>query len=133
MLKFQPLEPEETAAYRLQSICIHVRDHKLRELSIADRTLEAHYDAFVFSQARKDASEARRLALAVPYGPDVCDVKIAGCSGRAYERGPEVPPEDIDGRGPAVVTWHDGEMFYLIASDAMSAAELVRIAGSRYE
>ncbi len=35
---------------------------------------------------------------------------------------------DIDGRSPSVVTWHDGEMFYLIASDKMSSAELGRIA-----
>lgn len=46
MLKFRPLEPRHTAGLRLQSIRIHVRDHKLRELSVDDRTLEAHYGSF---------------------------------------------------------------------------------------
>ena len=45
MLTFHPLEPEYTAGLRLQSIRIHVRDHKLRELSAADRTLRPkHYN-----------------------------------------------------------------------------------------
>ena len=65
MLAFQPLEPKYTAGHRLQSIRIHVRDHRLRALAVADRTLEAHYGAFVFSQARKGREEARHLALAV--------------------------------------------------------------------
>ena len=30
-----------------------MRDHKLREILINDRTLEAHYGGFVLSQARK--------------------------------------------------------------------------------
>jgi len=50
-----------------------------------------------------------------------------------YELGPEPPPDDIDGRNPSIVTWHNGEMFYLIASDKMSSGELVRIASSLYE
>ncbi len=130
MLAFRPLEPKNTVGYGLRSLCIHVRDHKLRELSVADRTLEAHYDAFVFSQARKGAEEARRLAIVVPYGATGCDAQIAGRAARVYELGPEPPPDDIDGRAPAVVTWCDGDMFYLIASDRLSSAELVRIAGS---
>ena len=39
-------------------IRIHVRDHKLRELSINDRTLEGHYGGFVLSQARKGTDES---------------------------------------------------------------------------
>jgi len=39
-------------------IRIHVRDHKLRELSINDRTLEGHYGGFVLSQARKGTYES---------------------------------------------------------------------------
>lgn len=39
-------------------------------------------------------------------------------------------PDDIDGRSPAVVAWHDGEMFFLIASDQMSTAELIAVACS---
>jgi hypothetical protein len=38
-LTFQPREPRYTAGLRRHSIRIHVRDHKLRELSINDRTL----------------------------------------------------------------------------------------------
>ena len=133
MLTFQPLQPEHTAGLRLQSIRIHVRDHKLRELSVANRTLEAHYGGFVLSQARKGANEARRLALDVPYGRAARDAQIAGCAARVYELGPEPPPDDIDGRSPSVVTWHDAEMFYLIASHELSCDELLRIAISLYQ
>lgn len=133
MLTFAPLEPKHTAGHRLQSIRIHVRDHRLRELSVDDRTLEAHYGGFVLSQARKGANEARRLALAVPYGRAGRDAQIAGCAARVYELGPEPAPDDIDGRSPSVVTWHDAEMFYFIASDEMSSDELLRIAISLYQ
>jgi hypothetical protein len=51
----------------------------------------------------------------------------------AYELGPEPAIDDIDGRAPSVVTWHDGEMFYLIASGQMSADDLIKIANSLYE
>ena len=37
----------------------------MRELRIEDRTLEAYYGAFSFSQARRGAAEAKRLALDV--------------------------------------------------------------------
>ena len=132
MLTFRPREPRHTAGLRLSSIRIHVRDHKLRELPVADRTLEAHYGAFVLSQARRSAAEARRLALDVSYGLGGRDTQIAGCAGRAYERGPQPEPHDIDGLSPAVVVWHDREMFYLIASDEMPSANLIRIATSLY-
>lgn len=118
---------------RLQSLRIHLRDRKLRELSLADRTLEAYYESFVFSQAWKGAEEAQRLALAVSYGLGGRDEQIAGCPARTYEMGPEPSPDDIDGRSPAIVTWHDGEIFYLIASNEMSSAELVAIARSLYQ
>jgi hypothetical protein len=133
MLAFRPLEPRYTAGHRLQSIQIHVRDHKLRELPIEDRTLEAHYGAFVLSQAQKGASEARRLALDVSYGLAPREGRIAGRAARLYEHGPEPPPGDIDGRSPSVVTWHDADIFYLIASGEMSADDLVRVAVSLYE
>ena len=84
MLTFRPLEPRHTAGHRLQSIQIHVRDHKLRELPIEARTLEAHYGAFVLSQAQKGASEARRLALDVSYGLAPRDARIAGRAARLY-------------------------------------------------
>ena len=105
MLTFQPREPRYTAGLRLRSVRIHVRDHKLRELSINDRTLEAHYGGFVLSQARKGADEARRLALDVWYGNAGEWGRIAGHVARIYELGPEPAPDDIDGRSPAVVTW----------------------------
>jgi hypothetical protein len=68
MLTFQPREPRYTAGLRLHSMRIHARDHKLRELSVNDRTLEAHYGGFVLIQPRKGTDEARRLALDVQYG-----------------------------------------------------------------
>ena len=109
-----------------------MRDHKLRELPIEDRTLEAHYGGFVLSQAKKGAREARRLALDVSYGQAARDARIAGRAARAYERGPEPPPDDIDGRSPSVVTWSDADMFFLIASAEMSSDDLLDIARSLY-
>jgi hypothetical protein len=132
-LVFQPLEPRHTAGLTLQSIQIHIRDHKRRELPIADRTLEAHYGAFVLSQSWKGATEARRLALDVSYGRASRETRIAGHSARVYELGPEPPPDDIDGRRPSVVTWHDGDMFYLVASSTLSSDDLVRVAMSLYK
>src|SRR3989442_9881069 len=84
MLTFRPLEPKDTGRLHLQSIQIHVRDHKLRELPVEDRTIEAHYGGFVLSQSRKGANEARRLALAVPYGRAAREAEIAGCAARVY-------------------------------------------------
>ncbi len=132
MLRFQPLEPKHTAGHRRRSIQIHVRDHKMRELPVDDRTLEAHYDAFVVTQSRKGKREARRWALDVRYGEAPREAQIAGHAAHVYELGPEPEPDDIDERNPAVVTWHDAEMFYLIASGEMSSDGLVRIANSLY-
>jgi hypothetical protein len=132
MLTFRPLEPKNTAGLRLQSIQIHVRDHKLRELPIEDRTLEAHYGGFVLSQARKGADEARRLARAVS-GRAAREGRIAGRVARVHELGPEPEPGDIDGRRPAGVTWHDADMFYSIASGELSTDDLVRVANSLYK
>jgi hypothetical protein len=133
LLAFQPLEPAYTAGHRLQSLQIHIRDHKLRDLPIHDRTLEAYYGAFLLSQSRKGTAEARRNALEVRYGQVWRHEQIAGRSACVYELGPEPPPDDIDGRSPAVVTWHDGEMFYLIASTEMAADELVAIVRKIYK
>jgi hypothetical protein len=133
LLTFEPRRPRFTAGHDRQSLQIHVRDHKQRELAPDARTLEAHYGAFVISQARPGEDEARKLALDTKYGPAPQPEQIAGHAARTYELGPEPPPDDIDGRSPAVVTWHDGPMFYLIASTALPAAELVRIARSMYD
>jgi hypothetical protein len=132
MLTFRPFEPGYTAGLPLQSIRIHVRDHKMGTLTVADRTLEAHYGGFVVSEVRKGVEEARRLALDVRYGPAGRDALIAGRAARVYELGPEPAADDIDGRSPAVVVWHDGELLCLVASATMSSDALVRIAASLY-
>lgn len=132
-LAFQPHKPNYTAGYQLQAIQVHIRDHQLRELAIKDRTLEAHYGAFVVSQARKGMDEAKRLALSTTYGLSGQSDTVVDREARTFELGPEVPPTDIDGRSPAVVTWHDGELFYLIASNELATVELLRIAKSLYE
>jgi hypothetical protein len=133
MLTFEPLKPTHTAGFQLQWLRIHVRDHKLRELPINDRTLEASYEGFVLTQARKGTAEARRWALEMRYGPVWRDVQIAGFAGRVFELGPEPEPDDIDGRSPAVVVWHDGEMLYFIASYEMSSDRLIPVATSLYK
>lgn len=130
MLDFQPREPAETAGRQLQSLRIHIRDHRHRELPIGGRTLEAHYGTFVLSQARRSRREARRLALDVSYGTDPQEVQVAGHAARLYEHGPEPEPDDTDGRTPAVVTWSDGELFFLVASGELSTETLVKIAAS---
>lgn len=131
-LLFEPRQPLHTAGLVLQCINIYVRDHKQRQVAVAERSVEAHYGAFVVTQTWKGVDEARRWALDVAYGPDGRDARIAGHAARIYELGPQVPADDSDGRSPAVVTWHDGEMHYLIASDQLCRAELVRIADSLY-
>ena len=132
MLTFQPLEPAFTAGLGPPSFRIFIRDHKMRELAVGDRSLEVHYGRFVLSQSRKGVDEARRLALDVSYGREPHDGSVAGRAARVYELGPEPEPDDIDGRMPSVVTWHDGEMFFLIASGEMPVAELIPIAVSIY-
>ena len=132
MLTFAPLVPTHTAGLRLRALRIHVRDHKMRELALGERTLEAHYGAFTVSQAHKGAAEAKRLALAISYGRDGRDMLVVGHAGRVYELGPQPPPDDVDGRSPAVVVWHDGGLLLLVASDTMSAEEVVQIAVSLY-
>jgi hypothetical protein len=133
MLTFKPLEPMFTAGLERQGLRIFIRDHKMRDVAVADRSLEAHYGRFVFSQSRKGVDEARRLALDVSYGREPREAIIAGHAARAYERGPEPEPDDPDGRMPSVVTWHDGEMFFLIASGEMPVEQLVPIAASIYD
>jgi hypothetical protein len=132
MLTFVPVAPRFTAGFELQSLAIHVKDHRRRELAVGERTLEAHYGGFVLSEARSTREDARKKALEMRYGSDAREVRVAGHEGRLYEMGPEVPPDDIDGRMPAVVTWCDGEMHYLVASGELSADVLLRIAESLY-
>jgi hypothetical protein len=129
---FKPVVPKYTAGFALQTIEIHIRDHKQRELAIRERTLEAHYGGFVLSETISAPEDARRRALETSYGPAGSEVLVAGHAGKSYERGPEVAPDDIDGRMPAVVVWSDDEMFYLVASGELEADVLLRVAGSLY-
>lgn len=133
MLAFEPLTPKRPAGHRLRSLSIHVRDHKRRELPIADRSLEAHFDGFVLSQSHKGAAEAEHQALLVSYGRDPREALICGHPGRVYELGPEPLPDDPDGRMPAVVVWHDRGMFYLLASERLSSAALIEVANAIYK
>lgn len=89
LLTFRPLRPGHTEGFELQSLRVHMRDHKRRELPAGERSLEAHYGAFVLSQARKGREEARRLALDVQYGRASRATRIAGHEARVYELGPE--------------------------------------------
>ena len=132
-LAFRPVPPSYTAGFALQSLRVHVADHLLHRLAVADRTLEAHYGGFVLSEARRTPDEARRLALDVSYGRDARAERIADHDARIYELGAEPAPDDIDGRPPSVVAWHDAEMFYLIASNTLPAERLILIARSLYD
>jgi hypothetical protein len=132
MLTFQPFKPALTAGLERVNLRIFIRDHKLRDVTIGARTLEAHYGLFVLTQSRKGVEEARRLALDVSYGPNPREGAIAGRAARIYALGPEPEPDDIDGRMPSVVTWHYGEMFFFIASGEMPAEDLIPIAMSIY-
>lgn len=123
-LGFEPLRPQlEPNAFR-----IHVEDHRRREVP---PTLEVHYDGFVISQARRDPVEASRMA-AGRYGSDRRRAVIGGHDAFFYELGPEPDPEDVDPREPALVTWADGDLFVLLASDIMEAVDLLDIAASLY-
>jgi hypothetical protein len=132
MLTFTPFEPTFTAGLEREGLRIFIRDHKMRDVAVGDRSLEAHYGRFVLSQSRKGVHEARRLALDVSYGREPQDGAIAGHAARIYELGPDAEPDDIDGRMPSVVTWHDGEMFFLIASGELPVTDLIPIAASMY-
>ena len=133
LIAFRPFEPKDTLGHDLQSLQVHVRDHKRREIAVGDRTLEAYYGAFVLSQQRSSHDAARRLAHEVSYGRTSTARHIAGHDARVYPLGPVPAPDDVDGREPSVVTWSEGEMFYLIASDQLPADALVRVAESFYE
>lgn len=124
VLGFTPLRPrDEPRAFR-----IHVKDHRMRDVS---PTLEVYCDGYVLSQAKRDEAEANRLAAQV-YGPEPIGVLFARHEGVMYELGPEPEPDDVDARQPAVLTWADGALFFLIASDTRPAADLKDIAASLY-
>lgn len=133
LVGFEPRYPVYTAGFELVSLEVHVMDHRKRRLAVGDRSLEAHYGAFVTDQKRAASeAEARRLALSESYGSSAKTVRVSGHEGRSYPLGPAVPPDDVDGRAPAVVVWSDGPMFYLVASGELDEPSLLRIAESMY-
>lgn len=133
LIAFRPQKPKFTAGFSLTSLAVHVMDHRGRRLGVAERSLEAHYTGFVIEQRRAASqSEAQGAALSTTYGLAAQRVDVAGFEGRGYPLGPEVGPDDIDGRSPAVVAWSEREMFYLVASGRLDLDVLLRIASSMY-
>jgi hypothetical protein len=132
LVSFTPRRLGNAGARQLRSLQVHIRDHRDRDVPVGDRTLEAHFGEFVFSQSQHSAAEARRKALETSYGTAARPGRVGGHEARLYELGPEVPPDDIDGRQPAVVTWHEGRMFFLLASVEMSCDALLGVAESLY-
>lgn len=134
LIGFAPLQPADTAGLALQSLRVHVVDYQMRDLPPPERTLEAHYGAFVFTQSGPGTSEARRLALEQSYGATARAVTVGGHEARAYDEGPVPEPDDPDGQMPAVVVWADGDRFFLVAgaTDDLKLADLFRIANSVY-
>lgn len=133
LVGFEPRVPGDTVGQELSALSVFVRDHKLREVSQAERSLEAHYGGFVVTQSQPGREEATRLALETSYGRSPRAVVVAGNEGRSYALGPVPDPDDIDGRAPAVVTWADGPRFYLVASIELDVDVLLQIAASLYE
>ena len=129
---FAPQIPGETLRQPLQSLSLFVRDHRMREVPAAEQSLEAHYESFVYSQRVCGVERARELALTTSYGASPTAVWIASHEGRRYELGPEADPDDPDGRIPAVVTWADGDRFFLVASHEVESELLMRVAESLY-
>ena len=133
-LSFNPRRPSFTAGYSLETLQIHVMDHRRRHIPVNRRSLEAHFGGFVVDQKRLGSDyDARRKALSTTYGQGIKTVHVAGNVGRSYALGPEVDPQDVDGRVPAVVVWHDADLFYLVASDRLDREQLCQIALSMYE
>jgi len=132
LVAFEPRRPRYTLGHELRSLAAFVMDHKMRRLAVEDRSLEAHYGAFNVSQCRKGAAEARRWAVEMRYGAAPKPVVVAGREGRMYDLGPVPPPDDIDPRSPAIVVWHDGDMFYMVASDQLESDRVLEVAESLY-
>jgi len=132
LVAFEPRRPRSSEGYELQSLSVFVMDHKMRRLAMEDRSLEAHYRAFSMSQCRKGVDAAKRWAVEMKYGQAPRPVTVAGHEGRIYDLGPVPPPDDIDPRPPAVVVWHDRDMFYMVASDQLESDVLLRVAESLY-
>ena len=129
---FRPRLPTYTAGYSLNSLRIWSRDHRMRDVPIGERVVEAHYGAFVVSQSKPGRHRARAAALSTSYGTTAREIRVAGNEGRAYDLGPDVPEDDPDGRMPSVVAWCEGDYFYLVASGELEADELLPVAASLF-
>ena len=130
LLTFRPSVPVFTDGCELDSIAVFVMDHRRREVPVERRTVELSYGRFVVSQQGTVPEEARRLAFDTSYGRGPIEVQLPGGPGRAYELGPEVPPDDVDGREPAVVVWASSDRFHLVVSAEVELDVLLRVAGS---
>lgn len=117
-------QPEPPGPVRLR---LHVRDHRGRAFGEAERTLEAQYPQFVLSQSRHAHHQAQRLAFGRTYGRGGYAIVVGGRPGRAFPRGPEPEPGDFDRPSPAVVTWADGALFLLLASDELTPEDLAAV------
>lgn len=134
LVDFEPRRPAFTAGFALQSLAVHVMDHRQRRLPVSARSLEAHYGGFAIDQKRAPtAAQAKQLALSTPYGLAPVTVRVAGQEARSYALGPVPDPDDIDGRSPAVVVWYESDRVYLVASGQLEAETLLRIAASLYD
>src|SRR5262245_57944496 len=116
LMTFVPRAPKATAGMAPPVLRVYVRDHRLRAVPVAERTLEANYGRFVFTQSRRTPEEAQRLALHVSYGHAPKQASIHGRPARVYELGPEPLADDVDDRSPAVVAWPGGPRFHLLPS-----------------
>lgn len=130
LLTFRPSVPTFTAGCELDSIAVFVMDHRRREVPVKQRSVELHYGRFAVSEQAPGPDEARWLALEVSYGRMPTEIQFPTGPGRAYELGPPVPPDDIDGRAPAVVVWAAGDRFHLVASSELELTVLIEVAGS---
>jgi hypothetical protein len=130
LLTFRPSVPTFTSGCELDSIAVFVMDHRRREVSMEERSVELHFGKFVVSQQRPGEEEAQRLALEVSYGSVPIDLVLPDGRGLGYELGPEVASDDVDGRAPAVAVWAAGDRFNLVASSELSLVVLVEVARS---
>ena len=133
-IDFQPRCPAYTAGFSLESLSIHVMDHRKRRLPVSRRSLEAHFGGFVIDQTRfASANQARKQALSIRYGQVANSIDVSGNEGRSYARGPVPDEDDPDGRDPAVIVWNEGERFFLVTSVELDDEELYRVASSMYK
>jgi hypothetical protein len=127
---FAPRLPRNTLGRALESLSVFVRNHRMREVELHERTLEAYYGAFSFSQSRPGVAAARRGVVETSYGQGPRSEHVNGCEARSYPLGPEPPPGHPDPRMPAVVVWFEHDRFFLVASESLDVETLLAVARS---